>query len=502
MQHCQTSGFAYSAASDGFEVKTFQYWPGQRGLPAPKTRTALLYSRSTPSTPLAWDCEAIEQYADLPEEQRPHFILLTDFKLHLMPKDFEGLTPLPSGFSVRKVVGDFLRCLMKLVNSTLTAHYGSRYSPSKARFCLTVPAGLSQSSMLTMREAALDAGIMPTLHSKALLLATEPEAAALLVQQRRQLNGLGSDVRRFMVIDMGGSTVDMTLHKADAALQGGYFALTEVTHRECLAEGASRVDSRFLEHLADQLGSDTYADWASDHANAGDLLDFTNMEWEACKCSFGSSKITPSDVQVAVPYSLVYSADDATCDELEAAGNRLLLPHDTMEGFFQPSLQAIAAKAKDMLQRAGGTDTVVLVGGFNASQHAIHYLRAELEAPGRPLVAPAYARSTVLEGGVWYARYPAAIAARCSSMSYGLRTATRWQPGAPNRVWLPHKQGYSRCKEGFSQYVAKDERVKAGSSIAKSFTPLYPKQTAVVFDIYGCLQKLQSELHICLVGCS
>lgn len=54
------------------------------------------------------------------------------------------------------------------------------YRPSKARFCLTVPAGLSQSSMLTMREAALDAGIMPTLHSKALLLATEPEAAALL----------------------------------------------------------------------------------------------------------------------------------------------------------------------------------------------------------------------------------------------------------------------------------------------------------------------------------
>lgn len=47
----------------------------------------------------------------------------------------------------------------------------------------------------------------------------------------------------------------------------------------------------------------------------------------------------------------------------------------------------------------------------------------------------------------------------------------------------------SRCTEGFSQYVAKDELVKAGSSITKSFTPLYPQQTAVVFDIYGCLQK-------------
>jgi hypothetical protein len=77
---------------------------------------------------------------------------------------------------------------------------------------------------------------------------------------------------------------------------------------------------------------------------------------------------------------------------------RLLLPEAAMKGFFKPSLEAIAAKAKEMLSRAGGADTVVLVGGFSASEHAIRYLRAELEAPGRPLVAPTYARSAVLEG--------------------------------------------------------------------------------------------------------
>jgi molecular chaperone DnaK (HSP70) len=56
------------------------------------------------------------------------------------------------------------------------------------------------------------------------------------VQQRKQLTGLGSGVRRFMVIDMGGGTVDMTLHKAEVSPQGGDHVLTEVTHRECLAE--------------------------------------------------------------------------------------------------------------------------------------------------------------------------------------------------------------------------------------------------------------------------
>jgi hypothetical protein len=77
---------------------------------------------------------------------------------------------------------------------------------------------------------------------------------------------------------------------------------------------------------------------------------------------------------------------------------RLLLPQATMAGFFQPCLEAIAAKAKDMLARAGGADTIVLVGGFSASQHAIRYLRNELETLGRQVVAPTYARSAVLEG--------------------------------------------------------------------------------------------------------
>jgi hypothetical protein len=40
-------------------------------------------------------------------------------------------------------------------------------------------------------------------------------------------------VKKFMVIDMGGGTVDMTLHKS---LGRGDLMLAEVTHRECLPE--------------------------------------------------------------------------------------------------------------------------------------------------------------------------------------------------------------------------------------------------------------------------
>lgn len=40
---------------------------------------------------------------------------------------------------------------------------------------------------------------------------------------------------KFMIIDMGGGTVDMTIHRVDSVM-GQEMALSEVTHRECLPE--------------------------------------------------------------------------------------------------------------------------------------------------------------------------------------------------------------------------------------------------------------------------
>eukprot|EP00775_Hariotina_reticulata_P011136 gene11136-11289_t len=481
------SGFAYSAAADGdAAAKTFEYWEGQRGSPAPKTRTALLYKLSNVTKPTAWGWEAINQYADLPESERKGFTLLENFKLYLMPDDFD-LPQLPAGLSIRKLVGDFLSCLISTINSTLDASYGSRYRPSAARWCLTVPAGLSQGSMAIMREAAMDAGIIASLQSASLVIATEPEAAALAAQQRKDLMGLTAG-GKFMVIDMGGGTVDMTIHKVDAVL-GGQVTLSEVTHRECLPEGATRVDHRFLEHLSSVLGEDAISEWLTDKANTEDYQELLYGEWETCKCAFDSTN-TLAIVQVNLPYSLAYSLSDGVRAKLEAAGSadKLMLPHNIMASLFNPSLDKVIARALQMLARAGGADTIVLVGGFSSSRYAMRYLRAALEVHGRPVVAPSYRRSAVLEGGVWYSRYPSAIAARCSNMTYGVRTAVPWQTRAPSKVWLPHKQRY-RCVDGFSPYVAKDELVKSGSVISKGFVPLYPAQTGVNFDIYGCLHK-------------
>jgi hypothetical protein len=64
-----------------------------------------------------------------------------------------------------------------------------RFHPSAVRWCLTVPAGLSQQSMSVMRKAAMAAGLIPSADSPSLIITSEPEAAALTAQQRKHLPG-------------------------------------------------------------------------------------------------------------------------------------------------------------------------------------------------------------------------------------------------------------------------------------------------------------------------
>ena len=79
----------------------------------------------------------------------------------------------------------------------------------------------------------MEAGYIGSVNSKDLVIATEPEAAALAVRQKQaELTPLAHTGGNFMVIDMGGGTVDMTVHRVNSV----EFELTEVTARRCIGE--------------------------------------------------------------------------------------------------------------------------------------------------------------------------------------------------------------------------------------------------------------------------
>uniref|UniRef100_K1PS94 Heat shock 70 kDa protein 12A n=1 Tax=Magallana gigas TaxID=29159 RepID=K1PS94_MAGGI len=91
-------------------------------------------------------------------------------------------------------------------------------------FVLTVPAIWDDTAKMFMREAAVDAGIK----SDQLLIALEPEAASIYCQlmhleanENKRFFLVGKEIgAKYMVIDLGGGTADITIHqlKEDGSL--------------------------------------------------------------------------------------------------------------------------------------------------------------------------------------------------------------------------------------------------------------------------------------------
>jgi|AntAceMinimDraft_5_1070358.scaffolds.fasta_scaffold06453_2 molecular chaperone DnaK (HSP70) len=70
---------------------------------------------------------------------------------------------------------------------------------------------LQDSAKSFMRTCALEAGLISERNSQSLALALEPEAACLSTEQAGSFLVTGD---KFMVLDCGGGTVDITMHRS------------------------------------------------------------------------------------------------------------------------------------------------------------------------------------------------------------------------------------------------------------------------------------------------
>ncbi len=83
--------------------------------------------------------------------------------------------------------------------------------------------------------------------------------------------------------------------------------------------------------------------------------------------------------------------------------NRLELTTEDINKFFDPSINAMIATAQAMLSRAAansktGVARILLVGGMSGSPYVVARVKAALETAGRPVMAPEYGGTAVMEG--------------------------------------------------------------------------------------------------------
>ncbi|KAI9265143.1 hypothetical protein BDA99DRAFT_571453 [Phascolomyces articulosus] len=141
-------------------------------------------------------------------------VILSQFKLHL--DESLNRPPLENGLTPLQAITDYLAALHQHTLQELSHGFAKNYHPDTFRYCLLVPAVLSDKAKSLMRQAAIQAGlILPYDPADRLILVLEPEAAALYCEETMADQVQLDDKNRIMICDAGGGTVDLIVFQVN-----------------------------------------------------------------------------------------------------------------------------------------------------------------------------------------------------------------------------------------------------------------------------------------------
>lgn len=398
-------------------------------------------------------------------------------------------------------------------------------SASDIRWILTVPALLSLKAKNTLGEAAIKAGLVERGKGEEnLVLLHEPEAAAIFAQIKvkdprfSQFSPLLADRDIFMVLDAGGGTTDITIHKC-MKREGGAVRMEEATWAEGASLGSTQLDTEFLSFFRSEVGEKAYDEWIKTPLGAQELL-MVLGQWESLKCAFGRDENSAQpqkglkswliaktrflqgddedDWRVTVPPSLharMTKEDRSRLDVEYGGSDSVAISGSVMQGFFDPTVDEIVALCNRQIERASeitkgiNVNKILLVGGLCTSP----YVQARIQEGIKPskgakppkIIVLDTPYAAVMQGGAIFGADPSVIRARRMRYTYGVMMASPYVEGDPTESKFWHKERkvfYSH--NVLRTFVKQGQLIEAEQVVKYNFTPLYTYSDSVTLKIY------------------
>jgi actin-like ATPase involved in cell morphogenesis len=480
------SGFAWSPISErnkiasARQVITELKWPGAP-MPTPKNLTAL--ATLSDGTVEAWGYDARKRWnAAAIRHSASDINYAHAFKMGLMSEDCaEGIVSTVAAY------------LAKLVEYATERIQASGYEADDIRWCLTVPAIWTDFQKQVMRKAAEAAGLPA--EKDRLVLALEPEAAAHYARvsglRTSGLSGgrasLMSPKSRFMVVDCGGGTIDITSYRADADNN-----LEEIGNDCGGPYGSDYLNRAFV---AEVLLS-RFSTWArmrelATESPAGFSSLVEGWEKEKTQVEFPVT----GEIYIPIPAALHRTLTDSDLETLselqDGVIDTIVVSEDETAAIFDrivsKVLELVDKQLGEMqLQRRGarGEEIIVLVGGFGASKYLQARLKEHVVGRARVIIPPDPG-AAVLEGAVHYA-YDPQIIARKTKLTYGIASSREFRPGVdPSSKRFEDDRGRAMCEDYFSVFVNAQQIVRAGKCVSDFFVPVFGNQTKMNIAIHA-----------------
>lgn len=357
-----------------------------------------------------------------------------------------------------------------------------------------------------------------------LSLALEPESAAMYCQGLpvpKDTFALysqkpGSSTECYMVLDIGGGTVDITVHTKDDS--GNIKVVIPPTGN---ASGGRKINDKFYDLLAELVkekdrqhakkkgyGPFHFPKFCAFLENEGNegfhravLAKIVYCDFEERKQTFGNKK--PGDgksVRLILHEKFLHTYKDALVKEVSARKSKMSFNENTsilelkpsqMEELFRPVIDGVISCVVTTLQNVrGNIDVIYVVGGFGGCRYTYEKLMEAIHGFSKyqsiPLVVPLHHTWAVSQGAVIYRNHPGKITARVMDASYGIGCTVSFKEGTHDEHYAYYDPDTKekRCKDVFLVFAKKGKTVSAGDLFKDTLTPYSSKDTSTSFSFY------------------
>lgn len=488
------TGFAWTTVSQGnSEMRTrrisfFEDWEDQK-LSYPKNRSALLLDAE--GRLLSWGYQAVTQRDAMPAAAR--WRLLTGFKMSLQRNLGSGDTV--SGDAGVVLAGDApdafrlaVLCLEQVYAKARDHITRGAYQESDIRWCVTVPAIWDQYTRDLMYKAAVEAGLPND--PERLLLAQEPAAAALYCTAKGEalLRTAGT---RFLVVDAGGGTVDITSYQV-----AGNGRLDELAPASGAKTGSDYLNEAFMnEVLVRRFGLAVISRILRDQRSA---IAGTMDAWERAKRSFSADSADDLVIPLSAPFyaALVGEKASGRWDGSGEPVTEVVVSHDLVASLFDQRIDetigCVEQQLQEMRSASGvtGGEVALLVGGFAESPYLRSRLGDRLADRGVRVVVPEQPSIAVLAGAVHFAYNPSVFMTWRAPFTVGIKIALPFRQGHdPESKKVIGNGNRELCDDRFDIFVVNRAAVLTSEPIKRTYWPLKEEQTAITIRLFSTPSK-------------
>ncbi|RWS28321.1 heat shock 70 kDa protein 12A-like protein [Leptotrombidium deliense] len=544
------SGYAFSFTRDPSNIHMMRKWDGggNPDVHNHKTPTTLLLNPNGEFDSFGF--AARENYHNLSPKEVKKWLYFEKFKMNLhkcesLSRETEIKASNGKSLPAMTVFAHALRYFKQHALQELSDQCGTNILDEDVRWVVTVPAIWKQPAKQFMRNAAYEAGMGSSQQSDQLFIALEPEAASIYCrrlrlnqlvpdsvftpnrksflndptneatcetsyetgisncltnswQQHNQANQAIDDVfskdetgTRYMVVDCGGGTVDITVHE----IQDKQGSLKELHKATGGPFGSVGVDAQF-ETLLENIFTKEFMDNYKSKFSTGfvDLM----TTFEARKRSATTHQTTPSNIML--PFSFVSAYKKFKGHSIESAVKKfdnkditycnnvgmLRVQPSLMQTLFRPVTSEIVKHIQSIIQHsnATGVQYLFLVGGFAESQ----ILQASIKdsfSDKLKVIIPQGVSLAILRGAVLFGLDPNVINVRRSRMTYGIGVLNRFDYEKHPLAKKIVRDSIEWCGDIFDKFVVVDESIVMGDVVSRSYTPAKDGQRYTVLHIYS-----------------